>query len=526
VPLFGFIEFDAPTGQSGGYDVFGPGSTIIGGSPVSGDYALFFNTQANRWEVYQGGTLLWFSNVATSSPSCSSADWTNAGSVCEFIDVVCDGTICELTDGCGATGSLTVEFIATDDCGNSSSTTATFTIVDTTDPTITCPANATVECGMSTAPADTGTATGTDACGTVTITFSDSSVPGCGNTEVITRVWTATDECGNPSSCTQIITVVDTTPPTIVCPANATVECGMSTAPAATGTATGSDICGTVTITFNDSFAPACGNTGVITRTWTATDQCGNSSSCTQIITIIDTTDPVITGPMPDGSTMEVECNLRDPNWTPFVVTTDDLEITDNCSDRVDITVTYTDTLEEEGECGVSDFLSLWRCVWTATDECGNSSTYTLFLRIVDTQGPVFTSFPADLGIECSDPLPVSTVAAEDNCSEVEITVEDSRINGDCENSYTIRRRFTATDGCGNPTIQDQFITVTDNTAPVLYFEDEYVNQYTDGQDVFTDCSEFGTIINLSYAVGARDLCNGVTLVDFDFEDFGLFNCA
>ena len=430
------------------------------------------------------------------------------------------------TPACGNTGTITRTWTATDQCGNPSTCVQIITVVDTTPPSITCPADATVECGMSTAPAATGMATGSDGCGTVAITFSDSFAPACGNTGTITRTWTATDQCGNPSTCVQIITVVDTTPPSIICPADATVECGMSTAPAATGMATGSDICGTVTITFSDSFAPACGNTGVITRTWTATDQCGNPSTCVQTITIIDTTDPVITGPVADGATMNVECNLRDPNWTPFMITTDDLTITDNCSARPDITVTYEDILEEEGECGVSDFLSLWRCVWTATDECGNSTTYTVFLRIVDTQGPVFTFFPPNVGIECDEAVPFQQATAEDACSEVAVSFVDSRINGDCANNYTIRRRWTAVDGCGNPTVQDQLIDVSDTTPPVLTFTDEYVSNYTDGQEVYVDCGDFSKITKLKYATHAYDNCSGERDVDFEYEDFGLFSCA
>ncbi|WP_367388491.1 T9SS type A sorting domain-containing protein [Lewinella sp. LCG006] len=439
---------------------------------------------------------------------------------------------------CGTTGTTTVTYTITDDCDNATDFVATYTVEDTTDPDLTGCTNrdATAECGQDditawhTANLAALAACATDACDddlTISSDFANAPfVVDCGTTGTTTVTYTVTDDCDNATDFVATYTVEDTTDPTISCPAEVTVECGMPTDVNSTGNATGSDICGGVTITHSDSFVPACGNTGTITRTFTATDDCNNTSTCTQIITIVDTTDPIIAGPMPDGATMNVECNLRDPNWTPFQVTTGDLTITDNCSDRENITITYVDILEEEGECGVSDFLSLWRCVWTATDECGNSSTYTLFLRIVDTQGPIFTSFPDDMSIECSDPLFASMATAVDNCSEVEITFEDSRIDGDCDNRYTIRRRFTAIDGCGNPTTQDQFIMVTDDSAPVLYFEDEYVNQYTDGQDVFTDCSEFGTIINLSYAVGARDLCSGVSQVDFDYEDFGLFDCA
>src|SRR5207244_12193120 len=114
----------------------------------------------------------------------------------------------------------------------------------------------------------------------------------------------ATDACGNFATCDQIITVVDTTKPSITCPANTTVECTGDTTPATQGSATGSDTCGNVAISHTDAFAPGCGNTGVITRTWTATDACGNFSTCVQTITIVDTTAPTISH-VPDAT---VEC--------------------------------------------------------------------------------------------------------------------------------------------------------------------------------------------------------------------------
>ena len=42
----------------------------------------------------------------------------------------------------------------------------------------------------------------------------------------------------------------------------------------------------------------------VITRTWTATDDCGNDSIQTQVVTVQDTTDPVLID-IPEDATSE-----------------------------------------------------------------------------------------------------------------------------------------------------------------------------------------------------------------------------
>jgi len=82
----------------------------------------------------------------------------------------------------------------------------------------------------------------------------------------------------------QTITLVDTTPPDIDCPPDVELVCGDSTDPSVTGTATATDACGVVTIEFcdiQDGICPA-----LITRQWTATDECGNSVTCEQQIKV------------------------------------------------------------------------------------------------------------------------------------------------------------------------------------------------------------------------------------------------
>src|SRR5436190_12164 len=137
---------------------------------------------------------------------------------------------------------------ATDDCGNSSTCMQRITVRDTTPPTITCPANRVLECPADTSANNTGVATAQDSCGLVSIGYSDRTLNNCAGTKVISRTWTATDQCGNRANCVQTITVVDTTPPVITCPANRILECPADTSTNATGVAIAQDNCGSVTI--------------------------------------------------------------------------------------------------------------------------------------------------------------------------------------------------------------------------------------------------------------------------------------
>src|SRR4030095_15079204 len=100
------------------------------------------------------------------------------------------------------------------------------------------------------------------------------------------------DCSGNVSgTVSQTITVQDTTDPVLSgCPTETqiTVDC-LADVPAAPEV-TATDACqGSVEVVFSQTSSnenecgPNCG--GVITRTWTATDCSGNSTSCTQVIT-------------------------------------------------------------------------------------------------------------------------------------------------------------------------------------------------------------------------------------------------
>ena len=193
-----------------------------------------------------------------------------------------------------------------------------------------------------------------------------------GITVAITCYFQSTDDCGNLSEiAASTMYLYDNTPPAIYCPADMTVECGESTMPVQTGKASAGYECGLITINYSDSFDSSCGLTGVITRTWIATDACGNVSTCDQIITIEDTTDPVFVNP-PANTT--AEC---DDVPAPL-----DIEVSDNCGS---VDVDYDEILFSGGCEGTLER------TWIITDECGNSNIHIQYINLIDTTAPVLS---------------------------------------------------------------------------------------------------------------------------------------
>jgi hypothetical protein len=100
----------------------------------------------------------------------------------------------------------------------------------------------------------------------------------------IRREYTITDACGNSSKIAQRISIDDTTAP-VVTGQGADVSIVSPALPVFTAP-TATDNCGgEVNFTSND-VSTTSGTSTIITRTWTATDACGNSSSVSQAITI------------------------------------------------------------------------------------------------------------------------------------------------------------------------------------------------------------------------------------------------
>jgi len=422
-----------------------------------------------------------------------------------------------------------------DGCGNTSPTTFQFRGMirfDGPAPVLTCPADVEAECSGSTDPADTGMVTATSGCGTPAIDFTDTEVAGgCTGIASIMRVWTATDGCGQVSECTQTITIVDTTPPTITCPANVTVECDQPTDPGATGNATASnDNCAAdnqLNVTFSDvsdQTPTGCGNdTYTITRTWTATDPCGNATNCIQIIEVEDTTPPVITCP----ADATIECD-EDPS----PATNGTATATDNCAAVSEIDISFTD-ISSQTPTGCGQFQYTILRTWQAEDVCGNTSTCVQTINVEDTTPPVITC-PSSQTLTCFESVPAPYMNAadyiagggtiSDNCtsllSDFTVFSQDDDNGGDnCPgNARVVVRTYFVNDACGNNATCTQTFTylastqgpVITSVLPTCYkYCADFANPMESDVTFDTDCS-FGATVNITgpTQIGA-DNCPG-----------------
>ena len=105
---------------------------------------------------------------------------------------------------------------------------------------------------------------------------------------------------------------------------------------------------------------------------------------------------------------------------------------------------------------------------WTAKDACGNETSATQVITVVDSTPPLFTFVPKSFSVECNQRWLFGTPVATDDCGEVTITSEDVKRSGPCPQAYSVTRIWTAADECGNSSTASQTITIEDTTAPEI----------------------------------------------------------
>ena len=363
-------------------------------------------------------------------------------------------------------GLTTITWTATDLSGLSYSAIQKITVVDTTSPILTVPADLVSEAVSDTNnPVEIGQATANDLLHISSLTNDAPSAFLLGETIV---TWTATDQSGNSVTGIQKVTIVDTTAPTIVIPNDVTIE---ASSPdnnlVSLGDASADDNVGVTTIK-NDS--PTVFTVGKTMVTWTATDAAGNISTASQTVTVVDTTKPSILSPE------DISVEATDPLQN--FVTLGDATSSD-ATGRVTIS----------NDAPNAFVFGKTIVTWTATDTAGNSASDTQTITVIDRTSPKITA-PEDVTVEAtsltSNVISIGTATAKD------IMGIDS-ITNDGPDTFPFGKTivtWTATDPSGNSQTASQKITVIDTTGPKLTVPD----------DVTLDATSLETIVSIGKA--------------------------
>ncbi|MCC6463396.1 MAG: HYR domain-containing protein, partial [Saprospiraceae bacterium] len=365
------------------------------------------------------------------------------------------------------------------------------------------------------------------------------------------------------------ILVADCTPPSITCPAPETLTCAAELLPAPPTPMTlaqyqalggvASDNCAVTEVSYTDNVSSfLCLNKFVVTRTFTAVDPSGNTSSCTQVITVSDNVAPTFTV---DPSNLTLDCpditsplyglevlaiQLQIQNW---LNNAGGAAVSDNCggvfipgnnlvaclifdpiAGCLSSTPVFGSTVWDQFPDECSPGPREVQVAFFAKDECGNQAYRVAKVILRDDEDPSFAPFvfaipnlPSLFGFyTCADLVPGPNPDGirpyvDDNCSPQEdlviAWVEDVPMTVDgCNtglNVDVIARRYRVTDCAGNSRIFTQNIRVRDNVDP---------NWTNDPNNLELECDA-----NLSTEIAAwlasnggdgvvTDNCNGVTV--------------
>ncbi|MBK8913041.1 MAG: VWA domain-containing protein [Phycisphaerales bacterium] len=295
-----------------------------------------------------------------------------------------------------------------------------------------------------------------------------------------------------PESFTRLVVVRDCTPPTLIgCPnpSTVTIECGDPIPALPTVTAT--DNCDedvTVTVISGIRRDPNCPNNYDEFYTWTATDDAGNSASCSYLLQVRDTQAPEISfGPLNypaafddrceadlDLTARISDCGIDCTNGVLGILTVGGGTIVglitfDVTPDGDDCVVRFIGTIRPNpGQCSASVRFDV-----SAIDRCGNFDSSSTTFTISDTTPPVI-SCPRDITVDRGDYICnpelldwLNSATATDNC-DADVTITNDAPACGFPEGTTTTVTWTADDGCGNISTCSANVTVSNAPTGVI----------------------------------------------------------
>ena len=279
---------------------------------------------------------------------------------------------------------------------------------------------------------------------------------------------------------------------------------------------------------------PNCSGT-THTYTQSFTDECGVAHQYDKVYTIQN--DPIslvkVNPELDDienNSTVQLQCYGLDPNWSIPQYDESSFAVITSCDLVASIEYQFIDL--GAADCTVDGYVHRYQHIWIAQDECGTTDQFSFKVEIVDNIAPVLSGVPADLTIDCSQELPALTdVIALDECLCAHISFSETELlSSICSGDKTIVRTWTAVDHCGNTTSTSQYISIEDNTAPVLSLVSANLGNIENGSLLTAGCS----VTEYPYwlfelnenSVDVFDLCSDNASVSFNMESDISYSCT
>ncbi len=398
----------------------------------------------------------------------------------------CNGAVYEIT------------YSVTDELGRSANCKQTFTISNF-GPTITCPANETVECLSD---ITVGTPVVTTNCGLEGVVTSTpptlvSGIDNCAGS-IYQITYTVTDPCGRSASCTQSFTIANA-PPVITCPADTTVECEADIVAGVSSVVTACGVSQSVIVAGPTLVSGQANCDGAIYEiTYTTTDICGRSASCIQTFTISNN-GPTITCPTDQVVSCETDIFVGAPT------------VTSSCGLTTSVSSVGPTLVSGQANCEGA----IYNVVYTVTDACGRSANCTQSFTI-DNLGPMIMNCPSDLIVSCLSDVAPGTPQVETNCSLSFEVASGSAVlvsGQDNCNGAVYQIEYTAEDACGRTATCTQTFTLQNNGPSITCPTNAIVTCVDDislsTPTVSTDCG-----LNSTVATSGPTLISGTDNAD------------
>ncbi len=468
------------------------------------DFYIRLINEDGSWSLYDYGlqievfdnanpTIVVFDNITVEldtngETSLTIADVDNGTfDDCELASVVLNQT--QFNYNCDDLGANMVTITATDAENKVSTQDVTITVVDNINP-IAVAQDITVQLdvnGTATITANELENGSTDNCSIASRSIDVSSFD-CSDLGINTVNFTVTDTSGNTNSITATVTVEDSVLPTAATQ-NMTVQLDASgnASIIADDVDVSTDNCSIVSKSLDISSFD-CTNIGTNTVTLTVTDQSGNSSAETAIITVEDTIAPTVV-------TQNITVQL-DANGNASINTADvDNGSSDNCAIASLALDTTSFTCDDIGAFDV---------VLTVTDQSGNTDTATATVFVEDNVAPSLTTQDITVALGADGTVTVDAfepvMDAGDNCL-LDVFLDNDFF--DCDDLGANSVTLTASDGSGNSIDVSATITVVDNIDPIAL-----------GQDITLDLNGQPSVSIVAADIdnGSSDNCNNTSL--------------